>query len=97
MPNKTATTTGGKLLAKEVLSFMQDNIDAMKSDGANRDAEKNEKQGIEDIANAIAFAIEKVMGGPPMVSPGPSVQLLSTAPVTGTIDLSLANPKYVFK
>jgi hypothetical protein len=100
MANKTPGSPGGKLLATEVFAFMKDNIDAMKKDGASRDAAVNEVQGTQDIANAIAFAIEKVFGTALMTSPGPAIIMAPAAigvPPTGTIDLSMANPKYVFK
>lgn len=105
MANKTPSTAGGKLLANEIFSFMKDNIDAMKTNSASKGADENEKQGTQDIANAIAFAIEKVFGGGVAASPGsPAVQLFylvppspTPVPVTGTVDISTINPKYVFK
>ena len=104
MANKTPSSAGGKLLATEIFSFMKDNIDAMKKDGANRDAAVNETQGTQDIANAIAFAIEKVLAGPflPLAAPG-DVTLTTVlapsgvAPAMGTVNMNLVNPKYVFK
>lgn len=100
MANKTPSSPGGKLLATEIFLFMKDNIDAMKNDGASRDAAINEIQGTQDMANAIAFALEKVFGTALVTVPGPATPaplITPMGPVTGTIDLSMANPKYVFK
>jgi len=103
MANKTPSSPGGKLLATEIFLFMKDNIDAMKNDGASRDAALNEVQGTQDMANAIAFALEKVFGTAVIASPGPASTLTYVtpagvpAPVVGALDLSMANPKYVFK
>lgn len=100
MATQTPKSPGGKLLATEVFSFMKSNIDDMKTNGANRDASINEMQGTQDIANAIAFAIEKVFGTALVAVPGPATPvplITGTGPVTGTIDLSMSNPKYVFK
>lgn len=102
MANKTPSSPGGKLLATEIFAFMKGNVDAMKSDGANRDAAINETQGTQDMANAIAFAIEKVMSGPfaPLVAPKDIVLTTVVAgapvPALGTINMALVNPKYVF-
>lgn len=99
MANKTPNTIGGKVLASEIYDFMKSNVDDMKSNGANRDAEKNEEQGNRDLANAIAFAIENVFKSQ-IIIPGPATPtplITGTGPVTGAIDLSMANPKYVFK
>lgn len=74
----------------------------MKTNGANRNADVNATIGNEDLANAIAIAIEKVFGSAAMTAPGAAANLFYLtptavlAPVTGSINLALANPKYVF-
>ena len=102
MANQTATTIGGKKLAGEIYDFIKSNSEAMKKDGANREAPKNEEQGNKDLANAIAFAVEKVIGSMLITMPTSkaiTVPIVATPyPVTkGAIDLSLASSKYVFK
>lgn len=99
MATQTPKSPGGKLLAAEIFSFMKSNIDEMKTNSTNRDASVNEAQGTQDIANAIAFAIEKVFGTALITVPGPAAPALiaGPSPVTGAIDLSMSNPKYVFK
>ena len=100
MARKEPSTTGGKLLALDILDILKANVDDMKANGGGRDAAENEKIGSEDMANAIAAAIEKVMGAMIMI-PGPATTtpLITPlgGPVTGAIDLSLANIKYTFK
>lgn len=99
MARKKPRTVGGKTLAIELTSFIKENINEMKK--SNASAADNEKNGIEDMANVIAFAIEKVMSGMLVVVPGPTTTtpLITPVggPVAGAIDLSLANPKYTFK
>lgn len=108
MANKEPSTVGGKTLAKEVYDFIKANSETMKKDGANREAEKNEEQGNKDIANAIAFAIEKVFGGPMTITLAPSpvppaavMVPLTVGPtggplLTGAIDISQTVSKYKF-
>jgi hypothetical protein len=107
MANETAKTSGGKTLAQKVYDFMDANMQAMKADSPNRDADANEKQGLIDVSNAIAFAVEEVMKGPflPLAAPGditlttmcPTPGGPVPVPATGSIVQNIQNPKYPFK
>jgi len=61
MPRKRATSLGGSDLASKVLDFIKDNKDDMKSNSGARDAAENETIGDEDLANAIAFAVQEAL------------------------------------
>ena len=91
MASKTPSSAGGSQLAGEILDFMKANIAAMKSDSPNRDAAANEEQGMKDIANAIAFGIEKVFTNTFTVGP-PSTLANGGGPAVGTVLLSNGIP-----
>ena len=76
---KRALTPGGVLLAKDVADFMKRNIDEMKK--SKGDAASNETMGTEDMANAIAYAVERALGQ--MFTPGPG-WASAPGPVTGS-------------
>jgi len=97
MARQTPETSGGKLLASDIKGFIQANIEEMKK--SKDDAATNEKVGIEDISNAIAFGIEKVMKNLFTITPTPQkAPVVSSlgAPVGGVLDLSTGAP-YTFK
>ena len=61
MAREKAGSTGGKALAAKVLVFITKNKTDMKTGSTNREASQNEQIGDEDLANAIAYAVEQAL------------------------------------
>ena len=61
MAREKPSSPGGKLIAVEILKAIKSNVDDMKNNGGGRKAEANELIGNEDLANAIALAVEKAL------------------------------------
>jgi hypothetical protein len=97
MARQAPSSSGGKALAVEVVNFMKANIDDMKASGAKREAPENEKIGIEDLANAIVYAIETLMKKNNFaITTPPSSLANGGGPVNGGLSLGAGAP-YNFK
>jgi len=61
MARQAAGSAGGKTIYNTVLSMIRANVNDMKSRAKDRTAEENERIGEEDLANAIAHAVEEAL------------------------------------
>lgn len=61
MAREQPNSGGGKDLASLVYDFMKNNQDIMVKDSINRNADQNEKIGLEDTARAIAYGVEEAL------------------------------------